>query len=166
MIMKLRSAVGATVVLAAFATAQGEEFAFEALLSGDQEVPPNDSPATGVVLGTYDDVANTFSFSWEITDDLLGDPSAPGAHIHMAPPGENGDIVFAFATEAWPLEGEDTWTDLSEDHVDALFAGNLYFNFHTTEFPGGEIRGQIVPSPAAGIALLAAAPCLVARRRR
>jgi hypothetical protein len=27
--------------------------------------------------------------------------------------------------------------------VDELRAGNLYVNFHTTQFPGGEIRGQL-----------------------
>ncbi|MFU8828724.1 MAG: CHRD domain-containing protein, partial [Phycisphaerales bacterium] len=57
------------------------------------------------------------------------------------------------------------WTDLSAEMVDELFAGNLYLNFHTTAFPGGEIRGQIVPTPgAAGV--LAGAALMGLRRRR
>lgn len=99
-----------------------------------------------------------------ITDNLIGDPASPGAHIHNAPAGSNGPIVFGFSSGAWDLNGSATWNDLSQSHVDELFAGNLYINFHTTAFPGGEVRGQIVPTPGtlalAGVGLLA-----ISRRR-
>ena len=161
----ITAAAGLTIALAT--AAHADEFDFFATIDGSQEVPPNGSPAIGALTGTYDDVANTFSFSWDISDNLIGDPSSPGAHIHMAPAGQNGPIVFGFNNPdgTWPLSGSAVWTDLSPDDVDALFAGGLYVNFHTTEFPGGEVRGQILPTPSA-ITLLALGALGAARRRR
>jgi hypothetical protein len=52
--------------------------------------------------------------------------------------------------------------------IDDILAGRAYINFHTAQFPGGEIRGAIVPEPSTialvgiGMVFLAA----VARNRR
>ena len=160
-----RKLAAIAAIAAAGATATADEFVFWAFLSGDNEVPPNNSPALGFATGTYDSVANTFDFSWLISDNLLGDPASPGAHIHNAPAGSNGPIVFSISGGPWDLSGSATWTDLSQDNIDALFGGNLYFNFHTTAFPGGEVRGQIVPAPGA-LAIAGMGLACVARRRR
>lgn len=160
-----RAAAFAAVVSVAGA-ASAAEFVFHAYISGLNEVPANNSPALGFMAGVYDDAANTFSFSWVITDNLIGVPASPGAHIHNAPAGSNGPIVFGFSDPdgSWALNGEAVWSGLSQDHVNALFAGNLYINFHTTTFPGGEVRGQIVPAP--GCIALAGAGLFFASRRR
>jgi hypothetical protein len=50
-----------------------------------------------------------------------------------------------------------------------LLANGLYFNVHTADHAGGEIRGQVivVPEPATAVAAAtAAAGLLLARRRR
>jgi len=48
-----------------------------------------------------------------------------------------------------------------------LLNGRAYINFHTVQFGGGEIRGQIVPEPASALVLpLAGAVLASARRRR
>ncbi len=36
-----------------------------------------------------------------------------------------------------------------------LNAGNIYLNIHSVEFPGGEIRGQVVPEPVSTLGFLA-----------
>lgn len=161
--------LAAVAVAAACAAAQAEVHVFTAHISGDNEVPPTGSPAVGFLSGVYDDVANTFEFSWLITPNLIGTPSSPGAHIHRAPIGENGGIVFPFSEPdgSWELFGSATWTDLTAQNVEDLFAGNLYANFHTTAFPSGEVRGQILALPAPGaLGLAGAALVLCVRRRR
>jgi len=40
-----------------------------------------------------------------------------------------------------PING--TW-EMSQADYDELAAGNIYVNVHTVEFPGGEIRGQMM----------------------
>ena len=85
------------------------------------------------------------------------------AHIHLAPAGSNGPVVawlypprppamlkpgttngilqqgtLTKANLAGPLAGKDL-----KDLVDLIIAGNTYVNVHTSQFPGGEIRGQI-----------------------
>ena len=159
--------IGIVLTATLVAAAQGEVFDFAGVIDGDQA--GSGSPAVGSITGQYDDVANTFSFSWNISDDLIGVPSSPGSHIHNAPAGSNGPIVFAFNNPdgTWALSGDATWSGLSSDHVEALFAGALYANFHTSAFPGGEVRGQILAVPApAGFALLGFGGFALVRRRR
>lgn len=162
MIRHLTIAATAAIATAA-GSASATEFVFYAHLSGANEVPGNLSPAIGFMAGVYDDVANSFDFNWNITNNLIGTPTS--AHIHNAPAGSNGPVVFGFASSGWGLTGSATWTGLSQAHIDALFDNDLYINFHTTAFPGGEIRGQIVPAPGA-LALAGVGLAFTVRRRR
>ncbi|SHJ32305.1 Ca2+-binding protein, RTX toxin-related [Palleronia salina] len=133
------------------------------------------SAATGTGLGVYDpgtgelayrltvsglDFGTTVSgFPTRQTADTADDVLV--AHIHNAPRGTNGAVVFNFLVEddltatlnpdgSWTLSG--VW---DADENIAPFAPtfgtaapgtelDLYFNIHTTAFTGGEIRGQIV----------------------
>lgn len=166
--MKLPIVLSAGVVLALSTAVHADLTDFTATINAAQQVPANDSPATGFMTGTYDSVANTFSFSWEITDMLMGMPSSPGAHIHEGGVGMNGPVLFAFNNPdgSWALNGSDVWTDLTQDDVSALFSGELYLNFHTTAFPGGEVRGQIFAIPTPGSAGILAGVGLMGLRRR
>jgi len=161
----MKTTLTALAALSCAGAALGNTVDFRAIIDGSQ----NDvaTPAIGTLNGTFDPETSTFSFSWTITDNLLGDPAAPGAHIHDGDFGENGPIIFAMSNGEWDLVGMATWEDMSDENVMALQNGGLYVNFHTTEFPGGEVRGQIEKIPAPGAAgLFGLGALALARRRR
>jgi len=163
----LGKTLGAAVgVLGMCGLANAQISLFFADLSGLNEVPPNGSEATGLLTGVYDAGANTFSFEWNIEGPLSGNPTV--SHIHQAPAGVNGPVVFGFNDPGptWPLSGSDVWSGLTAAQVDALFNEGLYANFHTTAFPGGELRGQILLVPGTGALGVFAVAGLVATRRR
>ncbi len=121
------------------AAAAAEELRMEVTLTGEDQVPAVETEGHG--SGTIEvDAARKISGS--VTTE-----NVPGtmAHIHEAPPGENGPVVV-------PLEqdGDNTWVvpegvHLTEAQLETLKEGNLYINVHTEENPGGEVRGQLNP---------------------
>lgn len=106
-------------------------------LTGDQEVPPVQTSASG--KGTIK-VEDDKSVRGTIT---TSDINGTGAHIHEAAPGKNGpDIISLKKT------GDNEWSvpngsKLSDAQYDAFKAGNLYINVHSEANPNGEIRGQL-----------------------
>jgi len=109
---------------------------FEFGLDGGQEIPPNDSRATGAAIGVLS--ADQTTFDLVVTHSVS---SPTGAHIHRGAPGTIGNIVFDLGDPTTPIQAQ--WNPTPQDVAD-LLAGNLYVNVHSTDFSGGEIRGQIV----------------------
>lgn len=121
------------------ADAQGQTtFRFRSTLNGSQEVPPNESDAIGHFMATLDQTQMELAFELDASN--FTNPFT-AAHIHQAPSGENGPIVFTLDNEQFP-NFMGTWTLTPEDAQD-LFAGNLYVDVHSEVYTGGEIRGQI-----------------------
>lgn len=110
---------------------------FKATLVGSSEVPPNPSTATGSTTLTYD--AGTMRFTAVTTYSGLT-PTA--GHIHIADVGMNGPVEFPFVIVPSPITLQSGV--LTQVQVDELFNGRMYVNLHTTAYPGGEIRGQLV----------------------
>ena len=85
---------------------------FEALLTGDQEVPAVSTDASGMAILLLDDVQNRL----EIFVQLFGldlrrqtpdsDDDVRGMHIHRAPFGFDGPIVFGFIDPNSDLNGD------------------------------------------------------------
>lgn len=131
---------------------------FVSTLNGAQEVPPRATSATGFATGTLtgDFGSNNFVFTYEITFSDLTSELAD-AHIHApAPPGANASIVHfldnrPLGSTSGTIIGDWSFDDptrpLTEERAQQLLDGLAYFNLHTVNFPGGEIRGQIVPVP-------------------
>ena len=118
-------------------------WAFAAMLSGANEVPPVDSPATGQALLTLSADMSELHYRLMVND-LDG---ATAAHIHEAPAGSNGPVIFPLFTGGPPpLEQGSPVSDTlapTISQVAALVAGDYYVNVHTPANPGGEIRGQV-----------------------
>lgn len=142
------------VTVAPLAASAGHRADFDADLDPGQEVqdPAVVSDGEGDADFTVKRNRVRFKLKW---DDLTSD--AVMAHIHCAPAGSNGDVgVTLFAQNKGDdgrvrgsFRGPDPgnacgWSSLG-DVLAAMVSGNAYVNVHTTNFPGGEIRGQIEP---------------------
>jgi hypothetical protein len=107
--------------------------------NGGQVVPP--SPTSASANCTADLDTNATSLAIQCTHDVA---SPAAAHVHEAPAGVNGPIVFTFASPASPLSGNMPMTPQLVADFAATF---LYLDVHqaggSEESPADEIRGQI-----------------------
>ena len=129
--------LGAAVLVAAAYAQTPAPSGSNVILSGDQEVPPVTTTATG--SGTIK-VLNDRSVSGSVTTSGV---AGTAAHIHMGAKGKDGPVIV-------PLNkaGENIWSvppniRLNDAQYEAFGLGNLYINVHSAAHPGGEIRGQI-----------------------
>jgi hypothetical protein len=114
-----------------------------AYLNATQEVPPTGSSATGFADLTLWPDHSRLHIDLTVTNFIH---TITDSHIHHAPPGQNGPVVFAIG----PFTSR-AIKDLAPTEAEAqdLLAGQDYVNVHSNVDPGGEIRGQIeVYSPA------------------
>jgi Cu/Zn superoxide dismutase len=125
---------------------------FTATLSGAQQVPAVSSSGTGT--GTVVLNAGETPITVDLTFSGLTS-TAIAAHIHGAgAAGTNAGVLFDFsaATPAATAGSIPQQTfAITPAQVADLKAGLYYFNIHTTNFSGGEIRGQISSGPAISI---------------
>jgi CHRD domain-containing protein len=118
--------------------AAAETVALKADLKASNEVPPNNSTATGQAEATFDTTSR--NLTWTVTYSGLSGPAA-GAHFHgPGEAGKNAGIVLPFPNPSSPIKGSQT---LTEAQAADLLAGKWYVNVHTATNPGGEIRGQM-----------------------
>jgi hypothetical protein len=132
------AALAISALLAAHvASAVGADIAVQ--LTGDQEVPPVVSSASGTgTIVIKDDKTVSGSIK---TNGIAGIM----AHVHLAPPGQNGPPIITLTKTA-----DNTWSVpagavLTNDQYQSFKDGNLYVNVHSAEHKGGEIRTQLKP---------------------
>jgi hypothetical protein len=139
--VKATAAMAAVLIFAAGA-ANAALFNVTAALKGGDEVPPNTTTGKGAVTATLDTTAKSFSYT--VTYSGLTGP-ATAAHFHgPAAPGKNAPPIITITGLASPIRGSTTLTDAQ---IADLKAGKWYFNVHTGDHPGGEIRGQLKVTP-------------------
>lgn len=160
---------------------------------GNFENPASGSPGTGLALISIDTVTHILTVDVTFTG-LISGVTASHIHCCVADPGNVGvatqtptftgfpsgvtsgsysntfDLTLASSFRAGFITANGG-TPASAEAVLAtgMAAGQTYFNIHTTLFPGGEIRGFLLPVPEpatcalTGIALVGIA---IGRRRR
>jgi len=125
-------------------TALSEAEHFTAMLSGDNEVPPVVTDASGVARLH---LAADGTLSWEVAVRDIEDITA--SHIHQGAPGENGPVIITLYNGTGTFDPDNPISGsamLTPEQIDTLLAGDYYVNVHTTANPGGEIRGQVMVS--------------------
>jgi hypothetical protein len=174
-LMKRIAAISLLLTLFAVGAANAEPVLFSAVLTGPAEAPPNSSPGLGFALVGYDSTAQTLSILAGFA--FLTSPNI-AAHIHCCVD-PNGTAGVATSVPTFPGFPSGTTSGFYNNTLDltdmasfnpafvtawggtasgaemalaaGLGAGRAYFNIHTSEFQGGEIRGFLTPveSPSA-----------------
>jgi len=143
--------LGITTQPAAAGSQSDHAFAFGIVrMDGAQEFPgPGDTDGRG----TFAFVGFRDKFCYLLSVRKVDTPIA--AHIHAAPRGAAGGIIFFLETPtdglsfdcitANPDETANTPMVLVQSELDALIANpaGFYSNVHTATFPAGAIRGQL-----------------------
>ncbi len=131
--------------------AQNADAVFVADLSGSNEVLPILSGASGqvtaslfgdtlVVEGAFSGMTGEFNF------DIAG-----GSHLHRGFAGQNGPVDITLVPtldedqRGGIFEAENNTFVLSDTQLTWLSNREYYVNIHSTTFPGGELRGQLLP---------------------
>ena len=145
-VAKPNSAETAALKTATIETATVQPIAFSDIkLSGDAEVPPVETDASGeAALLLIDNLLFAVGRFAGLQGELFEVQGSP-AHIHQGAADENGDIVFNLAAAA-NEDGDGFFVglgSLEEEEVERLGAGELYINIHSTFSESGELRGQI-----------------------
>lgn len=115
---------------------------FTSVLDGLQETPSTNSPAVGTGWLSYGSPnSETDTAFYEFTVANLTSPIT-GSHFHLASTGTAGPVLTPI-----PLTGntvKSSWVFDDQNLSTRLLNGNIYANVHTSNFPDGEIRGQIL----------------------
>ncbi len=113
-----------------------------AQLTGMQEVPANPSMGKGTLEASFN--KETQELTWTVTYSGLSGPAVAG-HFHgPAAAGANAGVALGFKGPLdTPIKGS---AMLSAEQAKDLLAGKWYVNLHTKVSPGGEVRGQVLPT--------------------
>lgn len=111
------------------------------ILLGQNSVPANDSNGFGIAVILVQPAQDQVCYL--VTQHKLTS-AVTAAHIHSGAKGTNGPVVVPFIA---PVDGKSKSCVTVADALATDLAQNprnYYVNVHTTNFPAGEIRGQLV----------------------
>jgi hypothetical protein len=117
----------------------GTAWAADLKLSGDSEVPPVKTMASG---------ASTIAIAAD--GSVVGSVKTTGisgtaAHIHMGSTGKNGPVIIPLTKGSNGEWSVPPGAKLSSEQMKSFKSGDLYVNVHSEANKGGEIRAQLTP---------------------
>jgi subtilisin family serine protease len=115
---------------------------FSAAVHGYYENPPVVTDYSAAATFIYTDSTNTLGYDVRFTTPV----TLTAGHIHSGPAGINGPVTHPLNAAVANISREAGNVVLSAAEEVLLLNGGLYVNFHTAANPGGELRGQIVPT--------------------
>lgn len=127
----------------AFAFAEDGSMA-SAMLTGGEEVPgPGDPDGSGTAKITF----KAGEICWEIDVEEITLPAA-AAHIHTGADGVKGPVLVTLSAPdaSGHAEGCTDVDDATQMAIKDDLAGH-YANVHTSDYPDGAVRGQLVAVP-------------------
>ena len=160
------------VLLAAAVPAQAQGGTAVARLRSFEEVPALSAPGGGFFLATINEDGTEMTYELRYFN---VEGNVTQSHLHFGQRGVNGGIMIFLCsnlgngpagTQACPTDGGTITGTIQASNVGSgaasqgvaageLFsvlrgirAGVVYANVHTTLFPGGEIRGQLLFTPS------------------
>jgi hypothetical protein len=146
-----------TLVLGIGTNVLAQTVRLTATLSGGNEAP--NAVSTGAA-GAAEVFVNTTTRAVSYKVEIFNMPTLTVAgHFHVGGPGVAGPIVVDLTppqvTDDFSLSGTVSSSQLIprlaqgirnfDDFLQALVGGQIYVNMHSSQNPGGEIRGQLIP---------------------
>jgi hypothetical protein len=146
--VKTRTAIAFLILLLGVVSeAPATTHNLSAIINQAQEVPPSGSGGTGSATVTYDDVSH--ALTWNISWSGLSGP-ATLMHFHgPAPVGANAGVQVNIGLISGLTSPSIGNTIITAAQGTDLLNGLWYINIHTGQFPGGEIRGQVLTGSVA-----------------
>ncbi|MEP6782134.1 MAG: CHRD domain-containing protein [Acidobacteriota bacterium] len=153
---RISLAIAGLFVLLVSSQAQAQTINFTAALHGGNEVPAVLTGAVGTGTVSVNLATQVVTYRIDVYNMPVG---TTASHFHVGAVGTAGPVVVNFTVATgisndFAISGTASATDLTarsaqginswEDFLQALVLGNVYMNVHSTNNPGGEIRGQVV----------------------
>lgn len=110
-----------------------------AKLSGNEEVPPVSTSASGT---STIEVKSDRTVTGSVT---VSGMTPTASHIHDGGAGKNGPVIVPLTKSGDNTFNVPAGTKLTDAQYDEYKAGNLYVNVHSATHPNGEVRAQLKP---------------------
>lgn len=110
-------------------------------LQGAQAVPPTSSAATGAVYALVDRGTDSVF----VTGSYTGLTTASNAaHVHLENPGTEGNVLFPVSHSSSAAGTVHAMAAVTAAQASLISSGGSYVNIHTSTYPAGEIRAQLI----------------------
>lgn len=116
-------------------------------LTGANEVPAITTSGSGTFDGTYNRTTKVLNYTLKWS---LGDPAATTTNMHFHGPAEPTESkppripITGFPTGSANQSFSGATPALDATQEEELLNGKWYVNIHSSTYPGGELRGQLV----------------------